>query len=311
MIFKKSTIALCSSCNLPSFLSSSPPCGITSPCSSSPRWPYLSGRIVYAPNFSSEPVSHVPRRPNRYYATTSNEPKREATSPDDHVWPSSPHPTPYEIFGQHRTAPYRKAKYYELVKIYHPDRHRHASNHRLPHKVRLERYRLVVSAHHILSDPARRRAYDLYGAGWAGNRSMENLYRTADKSWRERPGNASMNATWEDWERWYRERDGETKEEQQPAYMSNQLFAGVLCVFVVMGSLGQAQRASSNTTNLVETKEQHHAEISRDMKRRQTEQVNLNRHERVERFLRQREAWHLSVPAKSGRAASSAGKQDP
>ncbi|KAL7619390.1 J domain-containing protein 1 [Parahypoxylon ruwenzoriense] len=227
--------------------------------------------------------------PCRCYATVSDGPKKASASSDGPAWPSSPHPTPYEIFDLPKATPYSKAKFYELVKIYHPDKHRHTHNHPLPHKVRLERYRLVVSANQILSDPVKRRAYDLYGAGWGGNRTMENLYRTADRSWREKPGNASMNATWEDWERWYRERNGDKKEDQQPVYMSNRLFAGVLCIFVVIGSLGQARRASSNTMNLVETREQHHAAINQDMRRRQSEQVNLSRHERVENFLRQRD----------------------
>ncbi|KAI0121789.1 hypothetical protein F4814DRAFT_406579 [Daldinia grandis] len=281
MIFKKSTFALCSS--LPALLPLSHPCcGITSSsCSTSTRWP------------PCQEHGHVSSR-RRCYATASDGPEKSAASVNEHAWPESLHPTPYEIFDQQKNTPYSKTKFYELVKLYHPDRHHHMPAHRLSHSARLERYRLVVAANQILSDPSKRRAYDLYGAGWSGMRSMENLYRSTDRSWRDVPGNPSMNATWEDWEQWYNERDGK-KAKQGPVYMSNQLFAAVLCIFVVIGSVGQARRANSNTTNFVEMREQSHGTISHDMRQRQTEQATLNRHERVESFLRQREGWALAA----------------
>ncbi|KAI1207919.1 uncharacterized protein F4807DRAFT_433734 [Annulohypoxylon truncatum] len=301
MIFRKSTIALCSSSTLPSFLS--PPhlfnghC-ITSSCNSTtqrPQWP------------QNRDHGHMTPR-KRCYATVSEEPKKPHNSSHEyHAWPSSSHPTPYEIFDQHRTAPYSKSKFYELVKLYHPDRHHHTYHHSLSHTTRLERYRLIVAANQILSDPTKRRAYDLYGSGWGGVQSMENLYRAADKSWRDMPGNASMNATWEDWERWYQERDGK-KEEQQPVYMSNSLFASVLCMFVIVGSVGQARRASSNSMNLVEMKDEQHAAIRRDMRKRQLDQTRLSRQERIDNFLRQREGWELASSPDTRKPVASEGK---
>ncbi|KAI1378140.1 hypothetical protein F4677DRAFT_414510 [Hypoxylon crocopeplum] len=293
MIFRKSTIALCSSSNLPTFLSLPHPCQcITSSCNANSRWPQC-----------REHSRVFPRK--RCYATIRDEPKeKSATSSNEHAWPASPHPSPYEIFDQHKSAPYSKVKYYDLVKIYHPDRHRHAISNPLSHAIRLERYRLVVAANQILSDPTRRRAYDLYGAGWGGQRSMENTYRAADKSWRDVPGNPSMNATWEDWERWYHERDGGKKEQQHPVFMSNQLFAGVLCLFVIVGSLGQARRATTNTMSIVETRDQNHAAISLDMRKRQSEQAVLNRNERVANFLRQRDGWAIASSPHSHAAVS-------
>ncbi|KAI2631516.1 hypothetical protein GGS26DRAFT_97569 [Hypomontagnella submonticulosa] len=297
MILKKSTIALCSGTNLPSFFSSPQPCyGITSSCNSSTRW-------LRCPEHGRT----VPGR-QRSYATVSDGPKKSDSSSDSHTWPSSPQPTPYEIFGQHKSAPYSKAKFYKLVKVYHPDRHRHAPSHPLSHSTRVERYRMVVAANQILSDPTKRRAYDLYGSGWGGVQSMENMYRTADRSWRDVPGNPSMNATWEDWERWYQERDGTKKEQQNPVYMSNQLFAGVLCLFVVLGSLGQARRATTNTMSIVEMREQSHAAISEDMRMRRSQQAALNREERVENFLRQRDSWALVSPSSPHAEATSGGK---
>ncbi|KAI0890988.1 hypothetical protein F4806DRAFT_484239 [Annulohypoxylon nitens] len=290
MIFRKSTVALCSSSNLPSFLSPphlfNGPC-ITSSCNSTTQRPQWSQNRDHEHKFARK----------RCYATVSGGPnKPDNSTHDPHDWPSSSNPTPYEIFDQHKSAPYSKSKFYELVKLYHPDRHQHTHHHHpLSHTTRLERYRLIVAANQILSDPTKRRAYDLYGSGWGGARSMENMYREADKSWRDMPGNASMNATWEDWERWYRERDGK-KEEQQPIYMSNGLFASILCMFVVVGSLGQARRATSSSTNLVEMRDEHHEAISHAMRQRQHDQAPLGRQERIERFLRQREEWALVSP---------------
>ncbi|RWA07130.1 hypothetical protein EKO27_g7972 [Xylaria grammica] len=219
--------------------------------------------------------------------------KRRLSAAAGYTWPTSLYPTPYEILAQPRGARYDKALFYELVKIYHPDRNHTAADSSIPQSVRLERYRLVVAANEILSDDAKRRAYDLYGAGWRGNRTLQSLYREADRSWRNEPGNASRNATWEDWERWRRERNGE-KEPQTPIFMSNELFALVLCSFVVMGSFAQARRASTHTVTIVEMHEQKHATISDGMRRQQDEKAPLNRHERVESFLRQRDSWNLA-----------------
>ncbi|KAI8946054.1 hypothetical protein F4801DRAFT_593671 [Xylaria longipes] len=218
--------------------------------------------------------------------------KRSSSATAGYTWPTSLYPTPYEVLAHPRDARYDKALFYELVKIYHPDRIQTAAHSSIPHSIRLERYRLVVAANEILSDSAKRRAYDLYGAGWNGNRTLQSLYREADRSWRNEPGNASRNATWEDWERWRHERDGE-KQPQTPVFMSNELFVIVLCSFVVVGSFAQARRASASTLNVVEMRDQQHAAISNDMRLRQNEQAPLNRHERVESFLRQRDSWNL------------------
>jgi curved DNA-binding protein CbpA len=225
----------------------------------------------------------------------------------NHTWPSSPNPTPYEIFSHPRDAKYNKALFYELVKIYHPDRHRTTTDSPISHAVRLERYRLVVAANEILSSPNKRRAYDLHGAGWDGNSTLQSLYQEADRSWRNEPGNASRNATWEDWERWHRERNGD-KQPQTRVFMSNELFVVVLCSFVVLGSLTQARRANTATMNIVEMRDQKHAAISGDLKRRQDEKAPLNRHERVESFLRQRDSWNLVSSVNDTPASAAQGK---
>ncbi|KAI1183759.1 hypothetical protein F5B17DRAFT_111653 [Nemania serpens] len=242
----------------------------------------------------------------RCYASVSGPPPKGASSAAaGYTWPISRHPTPYEILAHSKYAQYNKALFYELVKIYHPDRHHSAADSSISHHVRLKRYHLVVAAHEILSDDAKRRAYDLYGAGWNGNREMQNTFREADRSWRSEPGNPSRNATWEDWEKWRRERNGE-QQPQAPVFMSNELFVFVVCAFVVLGSFAQARRASTSTLSLVEMRDEKHAVISDDMRRRQFDQAPLNRHERVESFLRQRDSWNY-VSARDSNPESPSG----
>ncbi|GAW17771.1 hypothetical protein ANO14919_072380 [Xylariales sp. No.14919] len=302
MALKESTRVFSSYYNHPLPATYSPASCITSsplslPCSGSGRRPQARcGQYTSLPGQGAKhkSSSRWNYSSSRCYASISSPPhKRRLSAAAGYTWPTSLYPTPYEILAQPRGARYDKALFYELVKIYHPDRNHSAADSSIPQSVRLERYRLVVAANEILSNDAKRRAYDLYGAGWRGNRTLQSLYREADRSWRNEPGNASRNATWEDWERWRRERNGE-KEPQTPIFMSNELFALVLCSFVVMGSFAQSRRASTHTVTIVEMHEQKHATISDGMRRQQDEKAPLNRHERVESFLRQRDSWNLA-----------------
>lgn len=284
MLPKSSTLALCSTSNLPTFI-----------------WPFSSITSPLTPTRPRQSVAGSPRLPRRMRANTReyatvHDSSRSHSSLLPSKWPTGTKPTPYQIFDQKVTTPYSKARFYELVKIYHPDRHRQIPGDTLTEEVRLERYRLVVAANEILSDPAKRRSYDLYGAGWGLLRTMDNsAYQAADRGWRNEPGNPSMNATWEDWERWYGERSGEPRQKQQTVFMSNELFVVVLCVFVIAGSMTQARRATTTTMNVVEMRDQRHEAISHEMATRRTQYGGMNRHERVESFLRQRDAWTLPV----------------
>ncbi|KAI1743823.1 hypothetical protein F4680DRAFT_321579 [Xylaria scruposa] len=293
MLIKESARILSSCPNLPVPGTCSPASCTTSCSCIGPRRRVHHGRPTSSPRRAAL-SSKLNYFPARCYASVSGPPphRRSSGAAAGYTWPTSLHPTPYEILAHPRDAQYNKALFYELVKIYHPDRSQTAAHSSIPHSVRLERYRLVVAANEILSDSTKRRAYDLYGAGWDGNRTLQDLYREADRSWRSKPGNASRNATWEDWERWRHERNGE-KPPQTPVYMSNELFVILLCSFVVAGSFAQARRASNSTLNVIEMRDQKHAAISDGMQRRHNEQAPLNRQERVESFLRQRDSWNL------------------
>ncbi len=212
-------------------------------------------------------------------------------------WPTSARPTPYEIFGLARDAPYCKARYFQLAKLYHPDTQRHVSADGIPHSTKLERYRLVVLANEILSDPQKRRMYDQCGLGWDNGEDSHTHHRPVDRAWRRRPGNASMNATWEDWERWRQQRDG-TGEKQEEVFTSNFKFVGVIAAFLIIGTWSQMTRAGTNSASMLEMRVQQDAVISRELQDRRRQIMSLNREGRVENFLRQREfeRWSHDPP---------------
>lgn len=220
----------------------------------------------------------------RHYASLQSDASRDAARVR---WPVTPNPTPYEIFDQAKTAPYNKVRFFQLAKMYHPDLH-HASADGIPHLTKLERYRLVVAANEILSNPEKRGMYDRYGMGWEAPADLRSRCRSADKAWRQEPGNASTNATWEDWERWRQERDGVR---QEPVFVSNGTFVVVIALLALMGGWGHLSRAETHSKHLLEMRDQKHAATSSEARRRQNQTAGLSRQGRVEHFLQQRHGW--------------------
>ena len=204
-------------------------------------------------------------------------------------------PTPYQIFNQKKGSTYSKQRFYELVKLYHPDRHDHGSQDGLPYTTKLERYRLVVAANDILSDPVKRGAYDCYGAGWNGQPDVMGNRDSSDPSWANYGGRGwgggsrgpSQNATWEDWERWY-QRDA--KGQQEPRYTSNSAFVSLIVIFAALGGIGQATRVGNYSMTFIEQRDALHDKVSKDLIRRRNETNAFgNREDRIQDFLRQRD----------------------
>lgn len=226
-----------------------------------------------------------------------------------HRWPevssANAVPTPYQIFGQKKGSPYSKKRFYELVKQYHPDRHdHHSADDGLSYATKTERYRLVVAANNILSDPVKRGAYDCYGAGWNGQPDVSGPRDTSDptntwggRGWGGGPDGPSQNATWEDWEKWY-QRDA--KGPQEPRYTSNSAFVGLIMVFAAIGGIGQATRAGNYGMRFIEERDALHSTMSKDLMRRRKEATTMygSRQERIDTFLKQRdpEGYGLSDP---------------
>lgn len=234
--------------------------------------------------FSHAPATTFSIDGYRRYATVNSGQSDEVPE-----WPKTSYPSPYEIFAMKNDAPYTKHRFYQLVKVYHPDRHSHALNtDNITHKVRLERYRLIVAANDLLSDPSKRQLYDVHGVGWTGGRpqTLNETVRSADRAWRHRAGSAAHNATWEDWERWYNARDGRVKD---PLYMSNGLFATLVVVMCMIGAFAQMSRADQYGADLVEMKNQSNLAIGQQVARRNTIAAGRSKDERVDMFLKDRE----------------------
>ncbi|KAL8803563.1 MAG: hypothetical protein Q9200_006154 [Gallowayella weberi] len=207
-------------------------------------------------------------------------------------------PTPYEIFQLQKTAPYSKRRFYELVKLYHPDRHGHCCSipgvDGLPPDIKMKRYRLVVAANDILSDPARRKAYDLWGAGWSSHADIGGPAQNEDPSMKARwsgfhdNNSPAGNATWEDWEKWYRR---DRPDRRAPVYCSNGEFISFVSFVVLLSAIWQASRVEGRQKRFNEQVEAVHRNASKDLqdRRRQARELSSN-DKNVLRFVRAREA---------------------
>jgi hypothetical protein len=251
-------------------------------------------------NTSSNPPSSRRQQQHRSYAVIS-----DGHSRHDHGslrWPEKTStntiPTPYQIFNQKKGSPYSKLRFYELVKLYHPDRHElDSSVDGLSYATKLERYRLVVAANDILSDPVKRSAFDIYGAGWNGMPDVTRPRGPSDPSatwgnysgrgWGGGPQGPSQNATWEDWEKWYAR---DAKGPQEPRFVSNSAFVGLIILFATLGGIGQATRVGNYSMSFLEQRDALHDNISKDLIRRRMEATTMfgSREERIHSFLKQR-----------------------
>ncbi|KAL9603664.1 MAG: hypothetical protein Q9219_000983 [cf. Caloplaca sp. 3 TL-2023] len=243
----------------------------------------------------------------RGYATSS-------PTSADLPWPelSKPSviPTPYEIFQLEKTAPYSKRRFYELVKLYHPDRHAHSCNvphiDTLPQDVKMKRYRLVVAANDILSDPTRRRAYDQVGAGWSSHPDVGGPAYNSDQAMKTKwsgfhqNDSPAANATWEDWERWYQRNSRDArKEAQSPVYTSNGGFITMVACVVVLGAFSQASRVDEHQRFFADRIELVHSDCSKNIQQRKDETRDFSGTEpNISKFMRSREQG--GIPAKSG-----------
>lgn len=267
--------------------------------------------------------SPASRCPSNTYATIAGDshgnqepPPSDPSSNNLPSWPTPPtghqHPTPYQIFALPTTAPYTKSRFYELVKLYHPDLHKDSPAHpchALPSTARLERYRLIVAAHSILSDPEKRKAYDRFGAGWSGksDASAYGYNRGAGagpfssgydgRDHRDFNDPIWNNATWEDWESW-REKTyyGSAGAGQAPVYFRNSYFLSVVVMMAILGSTANTSRAEKAGQAFMAEKDAMHDRAAKELRKvRQERQGLRDKEERIEWFARQREASMLGI----------------
>ncbi|TGZ85440.1 hypothetical protein EX30DRAFT_337800 [Ascodesmis nigricans] len=245
----------------------------------------------------------------RRYAT-------EAPVSDPYRWPTHKDPTPYDILETPRTGAYNKARYVEIVKLYHPDlSHIHtgspSSQVTLPEPhVRLERFRMAVAANTLLSNSDKRAAYDRFGIGWAHGPHGHSAESCAEaeqnwwnhRSWHSReghetfrqaygrggPNDASRNATWEDWERWrqqstWDQNDGAAGGMQREIFAKNGTFMAVVLLLACLGSAAEVGYANKVGDDIVENTNKVTKELGRDITRRRRDESD--RDERIRKFL--------------------------
>ncbi|KAF2675918.1 hypothetical protein K458DRAFT_323454 [Lentithecium fluviatile CBS 122367] len=241
------------------------------------------------------PISHLKPLPTRTFAQHAS--SSHCNEPDL-SWPDPVHPhktpTPYQILRCKRGDAYTKHRFYSLVKLYHPDRCGSSSPiAHIPHAVRLERYRLLVAAHTILADDAKRRAYDAWGHGWTGDRqppSQTSAYHWHPEQRQWPSGHDPIhNATWEDWERWYRRESG-SQGEPRDMYMTNFAFVALIFSIVSLGGIMQGTRANMMTSSVMEHRDKIHKEASLELQRSKHATMSGDRNERIRTFLEHREA---------------------
>ncbi|KAK2757357.1 hypothetical protein FQN54_004871 [Arachnomyces sp. PD_36] len=237
------------------------------------------------------------RRQCRQYANVRDVDPSE--SDNDLSWPHTHTYTPYDIFKQGRGDPYSKRRFYELVKIYHPDRpcNNHPQCRHISDAVRLERYRLVVAAHEILSDPIKRDTYDRFGADWhQWNRITGFNHDGTEAVGTQQPygrgegfdDSVFKNATWEDWERWYQRHEPRRPQNYD---VSQNTFASLVILIAIFAGVGQLSTFGSYSTSVEERLKEINEQCSRFLagRREQTLSQMNSQDARVQNFLIKRD----------------------
>ncbi|KAI5288892.1 hypothetical protein KEM54_004725 [Ascosphaera aggregata] len=209
----------------------------------------------------------------------------------NHVWPTTPNFTPYDVLNQSTSGTYSKSTYFELVKLYHPDLlcNEHPACKGISEDERLRRYHLIVAAHEILSDPSKRRAFDQFGDNWY---SRTELFGKDAKRWTEKhqKANASnpfvyRNGTWEDWQRYY-QRNGQNRSSEEGTEVSAQSFRSFILTVVLIMGVTQVLTLGIWSQNDVKAKEfsLRNAQFL-EQRKRNTLVEAVSHHDRVKNFL--------------------------
>ncbi len=172
----------------------------------------------------------------------------------DLAWPHKAHVNPYDILnvsggkGSAVSQPDIKSKYYQLVKMYHPD----------VNQGQQDRFRKIVLAYDILSDPARKYAYDTYGAGWD---SAPGLSQQGYQRWdpgRHR-GNEKPRHVWNEFYA------GNASATSTSAPTTNVNLIAIISFLAFLGVLMQAVRIAKVTDRFQKGSEDRHVRSSRDL----------------------------------------------
>lgn len=209
---------------------------------------------------------------------------------------------PYAILEQPRGGAYSKRRFYELVMVYHPDRWIHGKYHGIPKATRIERYRLILAANAILSDPVKRRAYDERGVGWTlgGNHAVPGRHHQQAQA-ASRHSTSRMNATWEDWETWHDKLHGAThgynndggrarggQQQRQAVFMHHRRFVLTLLLLATTGSCLMLLAVWTRAKTMSDHQLKMHETLLDELCDVRNAEGQLSRRERVNLFLRRR-----------------------
>lgn len=200
-------------------------------------------------------------------------------------FPKKRNPDPYEIFHLAHTANAAeiKTRYYELVKIYHPDKLEH------PSAADQERFRKIVAAYDILGDKAKRNAYDHGRPTWVGHGAPQRRPHGSYTGWRP------MNAR--DWESFYENQrsDKNDAEDSLQGDIKNNMTALIAFGAVILYILVNTWRFDRSSRQLRSADTDRQLKIGQELRDIEFMANNLSPELRKELFLGAREGQYDKV----------------
>ncbi|KAH7113802.1 hypothetical protein B0J11DRAFT_595255 [Dendryphion nanum] len=160
----------------------------------------------------------------------------------------------------------------ELRKFYRSDRYRYTTNTRSG-QAALERFYLIVDAHNNLSDPMKRRAYDMYEHGWRSGLS-------AFQKEQEGPYDSSE---------YYDQQLDEYNKKQEEYFVRNVLSAIIMLLRITLTSYSQLTRAGKVSRESARKHLERHQAIAADLRQLYNKTAPMNKDDRMKRFLVHRE----------------------
>lgn len=146
--------------------------------------------------------------------------------------------------------------------------------------MKLERYRLVVAANEILSDPAKRDTYDKFGTGWhqwnriTGFGDDGTVTNGTQQTYGRSEGfddSIYKNATWEDWERWYHRHESRRPQNYD---VSQNTFTSLVILIAVFAGIGQLSTLGSYSASVDERLRELNEQCGRFLAGRREQTLN-------------------------------------
>jgi hypothetical protein len=107
------------------------------------------------------------------------------------------------------------------------------------------------------------------------------------------------NATWEDWEKWYEDEYGKSRQDDVRAmYATNFGYMSLIFALVTIGGVMQGTRASMLSSSVLEQRDRVNKETSIELMRAKRASLSTgDRDERIKTFLEHREATNAGEEA--------------